>query len=76
MRSFIRVTLFFGIVSLATHLLSACAGVSGPGHVMGNEKGSAPANNAEVPEYKKAVLRCYKSGGSRVVKIEGRLRCY
>jgi len=44
--------------------------------VSGNELGSQPVNEKEVGEYNKAVLRCYKTGGTRVVKIEGRLRCY
>ena len=44
--------------------------------VAGNENGSDPINNAEANEYKKAVVRCYKMGGTRVVKIMDQLRCY
>jgi hypothetical protein len=44
--------------------------------VPGNENGSTPASEGEAVEYKKAINRCYKSGGTRVVKIMGELRCY
>ena len=44
--------------------------------VSGNEGGSEPINDAETQEYKKAIVRCYKTGGTRVVKIMGELRCY
>ena len=65
-------------------LLTACAslfacqggGGGGSGTVTGNESGSAPVNSEEMKEYKKAIMRCYKTGGSRVVKIEGKLNCY
>jgi hypothetical protein len=56
--------------------LTGCATGGAVGQVLGNETGSAPANQSEVPEYKRAVLRCYKTGGTRVVKIEGNLRCF
>lgn len=42
----------------------------------GNDNGSEPVNESESVEYKKALLRCYKTGGTRVVKITGQLRCY
>lgn len=63
------------IVALSV-LSSACAGGVGVGPVTGNENGSEPINNNEAVEYKKAVVRCYKTGGSRIVKIMGELRCY
>jgi hypothetical protein len=63
-------------VGLITAALLSVSCQTGAGQVIGNENGSSPANMAEVPEYKRAVLRCYKTGGSRVVKIEGRLRCF
>ena len=44
--------------------------------VPGNENGSTPVSEGETTEYKKAINRCYKSGGTRVVKIMGELRCY
>ncbi|MFY7929618.1 MAG: hypothetical protein ACOVS5_12175 [Oligoflexus sp.] len=67
---------FIASFSLAISLgLSACASSSGPG-IVGNEGGSEPINASEEQEYKRAVLKCYKTGGSRVVKIEGRLMCY
>jgi len=58
--------------------MSACAtgGNGGGGSVAGNENGSEPVNQKETYEYQKAVLKCYKTGGTRVVKIEGALRCF
>ncbi len=56
--------------------LSACAGGSGSSTVAGNENGSQPTNPQEINEYKRAVHKCYKTGGTRVVKINGKLRCY
>ncbi len=41
-----------------------------------NKDGSQPINKKEEAEYKRAVLKCYKTGGTRVVKITGKLRCY
>lgn len=56
---------------------TACAtGGGSSGAVVGNENGSEPVNDAEALEYKKAIVRCYKTGGNRVVKIMGELRCY
>lgn len=46
------------------------------GLVSGNEDGSAPINEQETVQYQKAINRCYKTGGTRVVKIEGKLRCF
>ncbi|NRA63608.1 MAG: hypothetical protein HRU19_03950 [Pseudobacteriovorax sp.] len=37
---------------------------------------SSPINAKEETRYKQALLKCYKTGGSRIVKIEGKLRCY
>ncbi len=51
---------------------TGCATLS----VAGNEGGSVPINHSELVAYKKALMRCYKSGGSRIVKITGQLRCY
>jgi hypothetical protein len=55
--------------------LVACS-TGGGGGVSGNDNGSEPVNNNEALEYKKAVVRCYKTGGTRVVKIMGQLKCY
>jgi len=35
-----------------------------------------PLNDAEQIEYNRALNRCLKSGGSRIVKILNQLRCY
>jgi hypothetical protein len=55
---------------------SCASGGGGTGDVLGNESGSAPVNDNEAQDYKKAIVRCYKTGGTRVVKIMGTLRCY
>lgn len=46
------------------------------GMTAGNEGGSQPINEGEATDYKKALVRCYKTGGTRIVKIMGQLRCY
>lgn len=65
-------------VITAMLLCSAILSVScaAGGGLTGNEAGSEPVNEKEGLEYKKAIVRCYKTGGSRVVKIMGELRCY
>ena len=54
---------------------SACSSLGGLS-VDGNEGGSIPVNEQEKIEYQKAIIRCNKTGGSRIVKIEGQLRCF
>jgi len=72
--AFVRTTLL-GLIAVMS--LTACAtGGGGSGSVAGNEGGSSPANAKEEVLYKQAVLRCLKTGGTRVVKVEGKLRCY
>lgn len=67
----------FILVFLVSAWMQACAGgAGGGGSLSGNEGGSEPINSTEERDYKRAVLKCYKTGGSRVVKIEGRLMCY
>ncbi len=56
--------------------MNASCATSGAGLVKGNENGSPALNDKETVEYQKAVVRCNKTGGSRVVKIEGQLRCF
>jgi len=63
------------IAAVLAFASSACQG-GGGGGVKGNEGGSDPINAAEANEYQKATVRCYKTGGTRVVKIMGQLRCY
>ena len=57
-------------IFLAMGLLAACQTFSG------NEGGSLPLNEQEEVEYKKSLLRCYKTGGTRIVKVAGELKCY
>ncbi len=53
-------------------LQTSCLGPS-----MGfNEDGSQPVNDEEALAYRRTMQRCHKNGGSRVVKIEGNLRCF
>jgi hypothetical protein len=57
--------------------LMACqTGGGGGGSITGNEAGSQPSNDVEASEYQRAVNRCHRTGGTRVVKIMGELRCY
>ena len=64
----LRISLFFCIFIG----IGACQSFS----VAGNEGGSQPLNEKEANEYKRAVHKCYKTGGTRVVKIQGKLRCF
>ncbi len=59
-------------------LLAACqgSGLGGGTGLQGNDGGSSPVNPSEERSYKQAILKCYKTGGTRVVKIEGQLKCY
>jgi len=70
-------TLVFGHMILVCLALNACqtGGAGGEG-VSGNDGGSEAVNPTEERAYKRAILKCYKTGGSRVVKIEGQLMCY
>lgn len=60
--------------------LAGCAGGGGgegdSGGTTGNTDGSSPINADEEIEYRKALTRCYKTGGSRIVKINNYLHCY
>lgn len=60
--------------------VSGCAGGGGGGGAGGSSRsdmpGSEPINPSESREYKRALLRCHKTGGSRIVKITGKLRCF
>lgn len=75
MKTVIGRSLLCALVFTVFSSFYACQG-GGTGGVTGNEAGSDPINTEEAKAYKKAVLRCYKTGGSRVVKIEGKLNCY
>lgn len=62
------------IFLISIQALSGCA--TGGSGIKGNEAGSSPSNASEEREYKRAILRCYKTGGNRIVKIKGKLMCY
>jgi len=73
MKPIVRLLISCIVVGSSALMLSCAAGGGG---VAGNEGGSEPVNDKEALDYKKAIVRCYKTGGSRVVKIMGELRCY
>ena len=71
----------FNVVSAlvaVSMILSACSngGAWTGGSVAGNEGGSEPVNAQEAFEFQKAVNRCHRTGGTRVVKIKGEIKCY
>ncbi len=68
------ITRVLGTTLVAILFLASCAG--GGSGLTGNTNGSEPLNESETRQYKAQLLKCYKTGGSRVVKIEGQLRCY
>jgi hypothetical protein len=70
MRSTMSLILAVGF--LATMLPTSCASLKVPG----NDRGSKPLSESEANDYRRAVGRCYKTGGTRVVKIAGELRCF
>ncbi len=66
---------FSKIAAFATFLAltaSACKTMQ----VAGNEDGSQPINEEEQREYMKSIRRCHKMGGTRIVKVQGELRCF
>ena len=73
MRSFLIKSSVLSIATFAT-LVRGCQ--SSKVDLSANEGGSTPVSEDEAVQYKKALLRCYKSGGSRVVKMMGELRCF
>ncbi|MBC7660728.1 MAG: hypothetical protein H7249_13615 [Chitinophagaceae bacterium] len=69
-----RFILGLQLVVTLTLTLTACAGMGSTSK--GNDDGSSPINASEEKDYKRAINKCYKTGGSRVVKVEGQLMCY
>ncbi len=61
---------------ILTLMLACQSGGGGSSGLGGGKPGSQPVNSKEERAYKRALLKCYKTGGSRIVKIEGKLRCY
>jgi len=57
-------------------LAQSCAGGGRGGGFHGSDEGSNPVNSKEVIMYKQALIRCHKTGGTRIVKINGTLRCF
>lgn len=73
MRSFATAVLITAALNLGA---LGCAGGSSGGAGLSNDAGSQPLNDSEAIEYKKALTRCYKTGGTRIVKINNYLHCY
>lgn len=59
-------------IAVVVTFLVSCQGY----RVKGNEDGSEAINELEMFDMQKAVHRCHKHGGQRVVKIKGQLRCF
>lgn len=51
-------------------------GCASGGAIKANAGGSEPLNEEEKVEYQQELVRCHKTGGTRIVKIEGHLRCF
>lgn len=68
---------FMGSLALLL-LVSSCqtSGGGGSTAVSGNENGSEPVNADDASAMQRAVNRCHRTGGTRVVKIMGELKCY
>lgn len=62
------------IVLLASVFSGCATNGDDPAHIEGES--SVPVNKHEETQYKQALIRCHKTGGSRIVKINGELRCY
>ena len=67
--------ILIALFMIVGYAVQSCQGMGG-GSVAGNIGGTEPVNTKESIEYQKAILKCYKTGGSRIVKITGELRCY
>ena len=74
MQTHLKILLMAVTVTLLNLALTGCETTGGS--VRGNEGGSEPLSDQEALDYQKAVTRCHKTGGSRIVKIKGELRCY
>jgi hypothetical protein len=70
-----KIFLSLPLIALLSLSLQACAGGSSASS-KANDGGSTPINAQEEMAYKRAINKCYKTGGSRVVKVEGQLMCY
>lgn len=67
----------FGLLTITATLAGMLSTIGCSGlQVAGNESGSEPVNTNEQREYMKAIRRCHKMGGSRIVKVMGELRCF
>ena len=64
------------VISLSSLVISCQSGGISDIAIKENDNGSQPINTQEEAAYKRAILKCYKTGGTRVVKITGKLRCY
>ena len=69
--------IFLALLTLISGLSACQTGSQSAAYsVTGNEGGSEALNPQEGYELQKAVNRCHRTGGTRVVKIKGELKCY
>lgn len=69
--SFLKTSHLVILACFGFSFIAGCAGSMGF-----NDGGSQPVNEEEALAYRRAMQRCHKTGGTRVVKIEGNLRCF
>ena len=71
-----RFAMKFFLSSILIASISVLSSCQTGGPIAGNEGGSMPINDQEAHEMQKSVNRCHRTGGTRVVKIKGELKCF
>lgn len=65
------------LLMISLNLMGLACATGGLTHSAGErELGSNPVNQKEDILYKQAIIRCHKTGGTRIVKINSLLRCF
>ena len=64
---------FIVVLGLLFAIVAAGCTTSDPLHETASSK---PLNKKEEIEYNAALIRCHKTGGTRIVKINQNLRCF
>lgn len=54
----------------------SCSHGNGNSFDFSNSGGTEPRDDKEALKYRRELLKCYKSGGSRIVMIQQQLVCY
>jgi hypothetical protein len=68
----VGMTKLLGILISVLLMTTAC--MSGVASFEGGN--SEPLTTKESNLYKQSMIRCHKTGGTRVVKLNGKLRCF